>query len=847
MPNPARTRGRKVNAGQALALLLSFVLVAVVGGVLAAGLILPGAAVAKGVTNMTTETFDELPTELAESALPQKSTILASDGKTVLATFYDEDREVVGIDDIAQIMQDAVIATEDKRFYEHAGIDPTGMLRAAAKGALSDSKEGASTLTQQYIKNVLIEQALNKPTEAERKAALEDARGADGTEGVARKLREAKLAISLEQKWSKQEILEKYLNIAQFGVNLYGVETAAQKYFSTSAKKLNYLQAATIAGITRSPSAWDPTRNPKDSQDRRDTVLKLMEQQGYISEAEYEKGIATPLKDTLKVKESTRGCMAAASAVAGSGFFCDYVTKVIENDKTFGKTKADRIAALNRGGLTIKTTLVVSEQKAADKQVKKNLPAKKYKVKDVKGNSTTAYLGSSIVVVEPGTGKITAMAQNRTFNNTSETTSKQTSVNWNTPYEYGGSSGFAPGSTFKPFTLLEWLREGHSLNETIDGRKFSYPMSAFNAPCTNLGTGTYKFGNAGEGEAGIMSVQKATQNSVNSAYIAMGTKLNLCNIFKGADDLGVRLGGPGDKDYPVYASNIIGSSTASPLNMANAFAAFSSGGIYCAPVAITSVTNAAGKKLPVPSADCHREIEQKYANAMNEGLSHVWEGTAKTVGEGSAKITGKPTYTAAGKTGTTSHNESTWFVGYTPERAAAVWVGDPLSAGTRAQGLTVNGNYIPYTYGASIAGLTWRKTMDSIMKGVDDPGFEKADSDQVYGKKVYVPSVIGRSAADAKAILEGAGFKVNIDTTPVASDKPAGTVATQSPSGSAPKGTYISLQISDGSQVKPPEDPNQDQNNQDGQNQNGDGQNNGGNNDGGNGNNGGNGNGGRGR
>jgi len=845
MPNPARSRGRKVNAGQALALLLSFVLVAVVGGVLAAGLILPGAAVAKGVTNMTTETFDELPTELAESTLPQKSTILAADGKTVLATFYDEDREVVSLDDIAPIMQDAVIATEDKRFYEHAGIDPTGMLRAALKGALSDSKQGASTLTQQYIKNVLIEQALNKPTEAERKKALLDARGDEGTDGYARKLREAKLAISLEQKWSKEEILEKYLNIAQFGVNLYGVETAAQKYFSTSAKKLNYLQAATIAGITRSPTAWDPTRNPKDSQDRRDTVLKLMEQQGYITKAEYDKGIATPLKDTLKVKESTRGCMASASAVAGSGFFCDYVTKVLENDATsLGKTKADRIAALKRGGLTITTTLVAKEQKAADKQVKKNLPTKKYKVKDKYGKSTTAYLGSSIVVVEPGTGNITAMAQNRTFNDTSKTTSKQTSLNWNTPYEYGGSSGFSPGSTFKPFTLLEWLREGHSLNESIDGRKFEYPLTTFNAPCTNLGTGTYKFGNA-EGSGGVMSVQKATQNSVNSAYIAMGTKLNLCNIFKGANDLGVRLGGPGDRDYPVFAPNIIGSDPVSPLNMAEAFATFSSGGIYCKPVAITSITNAAGKKKSVPSADCHREIEQKYANAMNEGLSHVWEGTAKTVGEGSAKITGKPSYTAAGKTGTTSHNESTWFLGYTPERAAAVWVGDPKTAGTRAQGVTVNGNYIPYMYGASIAGLTWRKTMDSIMKGVDDPGFEKADSDQIYGKKVYVPNVIGRSAGDAKAILEGAGFKVNVDTTPVASDKPAGTVATQSPSGSAPKGTYIALQISDGSQVKPPE--NQDQNNgdqnQDDQNndgQNGNGQNNDGNNNG-------NGNGGRGR
>ncbi|MBD8057764.1 penicillin-binding protein [Cellulomonas sp. JH27-2] len=801
MPNPARSRGRKVNAGQALALLLSFVLVAVVGGVLAAGLILPGAAVAKGVTNMTTETFDELPTELAESSLPQKSTILAADGKTVLATFYDEDREVVGIDDIAPIMQDAVIATEDKRFYEHAGIDPTGMLRAAAKGALSDSKEGASTLTQQYIKNVLIEQALNKPTEAERKAALEDARGADGTEGVARKLREAKLAISLEQKWSKKEILEKYLNIAQFGINLYGVETAAQKYFSTSAKKLNYLQAATIAGITRSPTAWDPTRNPKDSQDRRDTVLKLMEQQGYITTAEYDKGIATPLKDTLKVQTSTRGCMASASAVAGSGFFCDYVTKVVANDmKSLGKTRADRLAALNRGGLTIKTTIIPKEQKAADKQVKKGVP-----VKDKTG------IGSSIVVVEPGTGKITAMAENRVYNNTSEHGKRETAVNWNADNEYGSASGFPPGSTFKPFTLLQWLKDGHSLNDRIDGRlRKDYNTDQFTACGAKLPSSKWNLHNS-EGQGGFMTVQDATKNSVNSGYAEMGKQLDLCDIMKGASELGVHKAGgaAGTGDFDPFPANIIGSQSVAPLTMANAFAAFASGGIYCDPIAISTVTNASGKKFKVPSANCHRELESRIANAMNEGLSHVWEGTAKGVA--------KPSFATAGKTGTTSENEDTWFVGYTPARSAAVWVGYPNEF-KPMKDVTVAGTYIRRMYGSSIAAPTWSRFMTSIRKGEDNPDFTKAGSDELYGKKVYVPYVVGRSAGDAKAILESAGFKVSIDTTPVASDKPAGTVASQSPSGSAPKNTYISLQISDGSQVKPPE--NQDQNNQDGQNQN---------------------------
>jgi membrane peptidoglycan carboxypeptidase len=788
MPNPARARGRKVNAGQALALLLSFVLVASVGGVLAAGLVLPGAAVANGIADMTTDAFDELPTELKEGALPQKSSILAADG-TLLATFYNENRVVVPLKDISKTLQDAVIATEDKRFYEHAGIDPMGMLRAAAKNAASDSKEGASTLTQQYIKNVLIQAAESKPTQAERDAALLAARGDEGSEGMARKLREAKLAISLEKKLTKNEILERYLNIAQFGVSVYGVEAAAQYYFSKHAKDLNYLESATIAGVTRSPGNWDPTSNPEKSKDRRNTVLKLMEAQKYITTEEYQKGIATPLKDTLKIQEPKLGCMSATDAVRGSGYFCDFVTKIIRNDKTFGKTQAARLALLYRGGLTIKTTLVPDEQRAADKQVKKGVPTKnKYG------------LGSSIVVVEPGTGKVTAMAQNRTYNNTNKQSKTETAVNWNTDNKYGAASGFATGSTFKPFTLLQWLREGHSLYENVDARKLTLPMSDFNAPCTNFAPGDYKFGNSEGGALRFMSVLDATRNSVNSAYLRMATEVDLCKVFEGAEALGVHLGSAGGGPVPPLPSNVIGSASIAPLSMAGAFAAFASGGIYCKPIAITSVTTAAGKKLAVPDADCHRAIEQKYANAINYALSGVWQGTAARVG--------KPTYTAAGKTGTTSLNENTWFLGYTPVRAAAVWVGYPNASFKRVIEVTLPlAGYVDRMYGSSVAAPTWRRAMDAIMKGKDDPGFDQPGNDEVFGKPVYVPDVVGRAQGEAEAILRQSGFQVRVDEKRVPSDKPEGTVAEQSPSGTAPKNSTITLKISDGSLVPPPPDP----------------------------------------
>lgn len=429
MPNPARQRGRHVTAFQALALLLTFALVAGVGGVLAAGLVLPGVAVANGVTEMTVSAFDDLPTELDENQLPEKSVILAADGQ-LLATFFDQNRVVVPLTEISPLLQHAVIATEDKRFYQHAGVDPTGMLRAAVKNQLNvgGGQEGASTLTQQYIKNVLIDAALANDNEAERLAAIRAAQEAEGAEGYARKLREAKLAIALEKRETKDQILEKYLNIAPFGASVYGAESAAQYYFSKPARDLTYLEAATIAGVTQSPTKWDPVLNPEASQTRRNVVLRLMHEQGFITKAEYDAGVATPLADTMRPQPLRGGCMAAGDIVPGSGYFCDYVTKVILNDPAFGPERADRKRLLYRGGLTITTTLDPRQQSIADAEVKAGVP-----VGDPSG------VKSAISVVEPGTGKITAMAQTTNFNPTSTPGPGEDAVNYNTDAAFADS------------------------------------------------------------------------------------------------------------------------------------------------------------------------------------------------------------------------------------------------------------------------------------------------------------------------------------------------------------------------------------------------------------------------
>ncbi|MGV8967425.1 MAG: penicillin-binding protein [Cellulomonas sp.] len=782
MAYPARARGRQVNLVQALALLLAFLLIAGIGGVLTAGLVMPAVAGASVLAKTTTNVFTDLPTELAEQPLSEKSTVLANDGTTVLATFYAENRIVVPLEQIAPVMQEAVIAIEDKRFREHGGVDPTGIVRAAAKSVVSDAQqEGASTLTQQYVKNVLIEAAARETDPAAKAAGIAAARVATGNAGLNRKLREAKLAIALETKYTKDEILGRYLNIAQFGISVYGVEAAAQYYFSKSAADLNYLEAATLAGVTQSPTKWDPVQNPADSTTRRNTVLYVMKQQKIITQAEYDAGIATPLASVadggyLNVQATDRGCM-AANAVASSGYFCDYVTKVILQNPAFGADAAAREQLLLRGGLTITTTLDPRMQQIADNEVKAGIP-----VDDPSGVS------SAISVVEPGTGKIVAMAQNRIFNNTTTVGPRETSVNYNTDSAYGASKGFQPGSTFKPFTLVEWLKEGHSVNEVIDASRMSYKQSEFNAPCTNL-VGEWKFGNSEGGKRGPMSVLDATKNSVNSGYAKMASELDLCQIIKGAESLGVHL--PDGSPLPVYPSDVIGTQNVAPLTMAAAYAAFAANGMFCEPIAITKVLDTAGTELPIPSSNCRQALEPQIAAAVNFTLSHVFEGTGKDVG-----ALDRP---AAGKTGTSTVNEHTWFLGYTPQLATAVWVG--FSEGTiPVRRMTINGRYFSNVYGSSIAGPTWKRFMSQASQGMPVVDFPAAGSDQLYGVKVRVPSVVGKSESTARSILKSSGFNVTTAPAPVPSTEVAGTVASTSPApwSSATKGSVITLTLSSG-------------------------------------------------
>jgi membrane peptidoglycan carboxypeptidase len=795
MPSVRRARSRQVNAVQAGGLLAAFVGVSVIGGLLASGMVMPAVATTSALTNASVGLFDELPVEIGPLTLSEKSTILAADG-TKLAEVYAQNRIVVALADISIPMQRAVIDTEDKRYYDHGGVDLHGMARALITNTLSDEKEGASTLTQQYIKNMLLQAALDIENDAERAKAIEAARGASDVDGYARKLREAKLAVTLEQRMTKAQILEGYLNVAQFGTSVYGVEAAAQLYFSKSAKDLTYLEAATIAGVTNSPTAYDPLRNPEKSQKRRDVVLGRMFEQGDITKAEHDQGVATPLAATLAPGQAKIGCITADAAVPGSSYFCDYVLKVMASNPAFGETAKIRRDTLYKGGLTVHTTIDPGKQALANQAVMEQIPP---------ADPSGAAIAMS--VVEPGTGKILAMAQDTVYDTSPNPPPGHTAVNYNSGKAFGGSSGFETGSTFKPFTLLEWLKEGRSLKDIVDGTPKTWKGNAFNGSCPEYpGPGAdWKLRNS-EGGPGFMSVLDATRNSVNNAYADMASQLDMCGIFKGAAELGVTRGN--GEPLEMHPSDVIGTNQVPPLTMAAAFAAFSADGMFCSPVAITAIEDSNGKAVPVPDAGCHQAITADLAAGVTYGLSQVWNGTGKKMDK---LPDGRP---ASGKTGTTTYNEHTWFIGYTKQMSTAVWVGDP-KAKRSMNGETINGKvWRSGPYGASIAGPAWSAFMIPASAGMPVVEFAQPPSAMVKGVQVSVPDVAGLSVDAAKKKLKDAKLNVKVADGQVPSQQPAGSVAGTEPGAGSKvdRGTAVQLLVSSGAPAAPVSGPGNDGN-----------------------------------
>ena len=668
------SHSRAVRPAQLLALLLAFLSVSSLMGVVTAGMLVPVAGPTALAAKSVPSVFNELPGDLQTVAPAEESQLLDSSGG-VIAHFYDKQRIVVPSANIADVMKKAIVAIEDKRFYEHNGVDATGIARALVTNLGDSGRQGASTITQQYVRNSLAERGYLEGDADQVSAATEQT--------TERKLREIKYALALEKTQSKDEILTGYLNIAPFGPITYGVEAASQRYFSKSASELNYLEAALLAGLVQSPVQYDPLTHPEAAQERRDTVLATMLDQGVITQEEYDEGIATSVDSMLHPTVSSEGCSGADSSKA---YFCDYVLSQFLEDPTFGATRIERERLLKTQGITIRTTLDTAKQDAAYAALTNAIP-----VGDASG------LNDALVSLDPRTGKVLAMAQNTTYG----IESGQTMAN------YSADGNFQVGSTFKVFTLLQWFKEGHSAYETVGSANTFYPNGSFKCDGRSITTEGYQVNDLA-GKTGTMNVVRATGQSVNQAFVNMASRVDFCSIFETAYDMGITEDGEVPAPFP---ANILGSVSSSPLHMASVFATIANSGQQCKPQSIESVTDRDENVLKEFAADCKEVISPDLAN-KTAALLTASAGqyyTSTRLGDG------RP---FAAKSGTTDGHANTWLTGFTPSLATSAWVGHGDNSSQEVSGVVINGVYHSEIFGETYVGQNiWAPYMTQALAG----------------------------------------------------------------------------------------------------------------------------------
>lgn len=750
-------------------------------------MVAPALAVTGITASSTIGVFDSLPEYIEIGQQPERNELYATyngggseNGQILFATIYDQNRQEVPYSEISKFALDATVDGEDSRFFEHGGVDVASVIRAAVGNVVNSGIEsGASTLSMQLVKNLFVQQALDEPTEEARQAAYKLATATS----FDRKLKEMKLAIGLEKKYTKKEILTAYLNIANFGNATYGIQAAAQRYYSVDAKDLTLAQAASLIAIVQYPNQrnlGDP-ENFAANQERRDYILGAMLASGDVTQKEFDEAIATPVDETTIVpSDPANGCIAANQYAR---WFCDYVVKSVKDFTFLGATPEERHANWKRGGYKLYTTLDLDIQVPVQDAVWAYAP-----------NSETAFsLGSAVDTVQPGTGRVLVMAENMVFNDTLEGGGPGTSaVNYSTSYDYGGSSGIQPGSTYKLFTLLDWLMKGKGTEERVSGdpdKQAQY--SKFFACGEPTGSGTFSYKN-NAGESGIWTVRDGTVNSVNGVFFSMAKQLDLCDIRDVAKSLGVERADGAELE--VNPTSIIGTNTVTPLSMASAYAGVAALGKWCKPIVVDTFVGPDGEKKVAQSPECKQAIQPNIAATAIDVMKGVMTSGNQVYGNPEDGI---PLF---GKTGTTDSANQTWVASGTTSGGSVVWVGNSIGdyniLDTEYQG--VSG--ILLRHYISLALVT---ALDNKYGGSDWPAPDPA---LVTGGGLAVPDVTNLTPESAKSLLEGLGFTY-ADGGPIDSEVPAGKVAGTNPAAgsNSAKGATITVYTSKGNKVAFPD------------------------------------------
>ncbi|GIJ45126.1 penicillin-binding protein [Virgisporangium aliadipatigenens] len=662
----------------------SLLVCGLLAGLVVAAAAFPAVAMGGLAAKAGADTFDSLPTDLDVLPAPQISEVYASDGKTLLTYLYDENRHDVPISEVAPIMRDALVASEDIRFYDHNGVDFKGVARAFVANQQSDGvAQGASTLTMQYVRQVI---GYTAKTPQQVLAATEKT--------PARKLAEIKRALALEKKLNKEQILERYLNIASFGHNAYGIYAASQVYFGKPPSELKLEEAALLAGLVQAPSAYDPADEKKRPKalERRVYVLNQLVKLGKITQQQADE--AQKIELNIKGERTPEGCGEVQRTDLGAGFFCDYMIRWWNEQEAFGADRYERENRLRSRGYKIVTTLDIQTQAGAKRNIEQYMG---------KRDPSEALM---LAATEPGTGKVRMLAANRNYSNdqsgngiNTEPTKKARGVKGNypnttVPLLSGGADiqGYQVGSVFKIFTLVTALKQGIQLDYEADTPSpvtTKYILER-GSPAACPGTVYYCPKNSGGNGQGIKNMWTAFGSSTNTFFVPLQEKVGADKVVETAKSMGIRFHSDEDRgfgDNPKSAVQwgafTLGVSIQTPLEMANAYATLAADGKYCTPTPIEEITEiSGGAKVEGGAAKCEQVMSEDVARAATDaarcpvGDKSQWDRCAGGTATG-MKGQFLSSWPIAGKTGTTDSEKSATFEVFTKQLSVFGVITDP--------------------------------------------------------------------------------------------------------------------------------------------------------------------------
>lgn len=691
---------------------------------------------------------------------------------TPMAWLYEQRRTNVESDRISGAMKDAIVSIEDRRFWEHSGVDWQGTFRAAVANFTSGSvQQGASTIEQQLIKNHAL--LVEAETEAERRAATATDYG--------RKIREIRIAQDLEDNLTKDEVLTRYLNLVPFGNGSFGVEDAARTYFGVTAAELTVPQAALLAGLVQQTSGLNPYTNPDGALARRNDVLNAMADTGSITRAEADEALATDLGVLPEPNRLPQGCIAAGD----SGFFCDYVIEYLTEhglDRT----------ALSRGGYTVRTTLDPAVQESVQNSVRTH------------ASPTAPGVAEVMNIIQPGTDsrRVLAMASSRVYGLDAE--AMQTVQ----PQPHS-SVGNGAGSVFKIFAATAAVERGMGIDTELSvPRRYE---------ASGLGTGgaagcpanMYCVENVGTFPE-TMSLRESLARSPNTPFIAMSEQVGVDGVV----DMAVRLGMrsylrpgsfDGESSVAEYVSDhtlgsfALGPTPVDALELTNVGATLASDGRWCEPNPIDELTDRDGNPVQLEVPPCEQAVDAGVAHAMAHALSSDIDGGTAEAAAASVNWDGA----VAAKTGTTESNQSAAFLGFTSGLAGAVYVYNDSPTTTELCTSPLRQCWSGDLYGGREPALTWFGAVAPIIDNFGgkvipdmDPAFHEGTA------RARMPDVIGMEEARARQVLEDAGYGVQ-STTVGQTGMPRGTVAGVRTPGVLLDGGTVTLEISDGTRPAP--------------------------------------------